>query len=90
MEYITSLDIILEQINEPTLTTSEVETIKPIDPDSMQEKYDILFTVLQNRGSIGNSIQKLENNAGIMNIVINEPKKNYSNILYGGSVEFNN
>lgn len=84
MDYKNELNIILVRIQEPQLTDDEIETLKPIEPNDIQEKYDILNIILENRGSIGNSIEKLKADAiSIANIEINKPKKNYSNILIG-------
>jgi hypothetical protein len=81
--YIASLDKILSHIKEPTLTDSEIETIRPKDPDSLQEKYDTLGVILQNRGGVGNSLEKLRADASIFNIVIDEPAREWSNLLIG-------
>lgn len=84
MSYENDLNIILVRIQEPQLTDDEIETLKPIEPNNLQEKYDILNTILENRGAIGNSIDKLKADAvSIANIEIDKPKKNYSNILIG-------
>jgi hypothetical protein len=84
--YIANLDSILRTIKEPALTDSEIATIKPVDPDSLQEEYDILNVVLSNRGGVGNSIEKLKADASIFNIVIDKPAKEWSNILIGFGV----
>jgi hypothetical protein len=84
--YIASLDKILSAIQEPTLTDDEVEAIHPEDVESLQEKYDILFKVLQERGGVGNSIKKLKANASVVNIYIDKPAKLWNNVLMCGGI----
>jgi hypothetical protein len=84
--YISSLDKILRMIREPTLTDGEIETIRPKDPDSLQEKYDALGVILQNRGGVGNSLEKLKANASLVNIKLDEPAREWSNVLVGFGV----
>ena len=84
MSYINKLNIILVRIQEPQLTDEEIETIKPTDTESLQEQYDILNTILESRGAVGNSLDKLKADAvSVANIEIDKPKKNFSNILIG-------
>lgn len=84
-EYIAELDTILTQINEPTLTDDEILTIKPIDPLSLQEEYETLYTILQIRGG-GQSLRKLKSNAEVNNITIGSPKKDYNNMIFAFGV----
>jgi|LQAB01.1.fsa_nt_gi hypothetical protein len=84
-DYIIGLDSILQAIREETLTTAEIDTIKPIDPLDNQEKYQILNNVLKGRGG-GQSLNKLKNNAEVNGITIDSPKKDYSNVLIGGGI----
>ncbi|MDR1498717.1 MAG: hypothetical protein LBS34_00310 [Rickettsiales bacterium] len=84
--YIASLDEILTEIREQTLTDMEIETIKPKDPESLQEKYDTLNTILTNRGGIGNSLKKLRANAAIANIYICKPAKLWNNVFMCGGI----
>lgn len=79
--YIEALDNILTSINEASLTDVEILTITPTDPESLQEQYEILNTILENRGG-GQSIIKLKANAETNNITIDQPKKDYSNKLF--------
>ncbi|GMO59772.1 MAG: hypothetical protein Ta2D_05450 [Rickettsiales bacterium] len=84
--YIDSLDKILQDIAEPTLTENEIEIIHPQDPESIQEKYDTLFNILQTRGGTGS--KKLKNNASVVNVEINKDKRKFNNILFcGGTLE---
>lgn len=81
-QYILSLDKILSDINEETLTEEEASTIAPKDITDLQEKYDILFKILLKRGGDKMSLKKIKAKALIDNIEINKPKKNFNNMLF--------
>jgi hypothetical protein len=87
MTYSDSLDMILMRIQEPTLTEGERETLRPLDPDSLQERYETLFVILENRGGVGNATDKLRSDASLVNVVIGVAHKSYSNVLIGWGVE---
>lgn len=83
MDFISKINVILKKVDEPQLTDQEIETIKPNDPESLQELYDTTYNIVVNRGSSNNTLDKIKADALIVNITIKKPKKNYSNVLFG-------
>jgi hypothetical protein len=53
------LDIILVFIEQATLTDNEYDFVVSKNPQNTQERYQALYTVLENRSGVGDATQRL-------------------------------
>jgi phosphotransacetylase len=88
IDYINVLNSILTRIEEQLLTDDEIETIKPKDVTDLQEQYDTLYSIINDRGvDITNAIKKLRMDALVRNIEIGVKKTSKTNIYIGGGLD---